>query len=80
MSEDSKLWFVTWPDGTVMDASPATSRDGAAANAAGYFLPVDWFKQLDMGHVWGGGALYHLWPAMDRAGFKIQSIAIPKGR
>lgn len=78
MSADNLLWFVTWPDGAVMDASPATSRDGAAANAVNHFLPVEWFKHLEMGRVWGGGALYYLWPSMERAGFKLQSLPIPR--
>ena len=73
-AKPAEIWFVTWPDGKVMDGTQTSISEGHAIGAAIVsFLPARWFPDLkvDSGYA---GVGYHLWPAMKKAGFLVQSV------
>ena len=70
------VWFVTWPDGAVMEGTQTSVREEfAAEKAILHFLPKEWFPNVRIGPYYGAGG--ELWSAMKRAGFKCQSVEIP---
>lgn len=72
-----KIWFVTWPDGKVMeDTQNSISDSHAVAKAIASFLPRQWFPDLEIGSTYHGAGNY-LWPSMKKAGFKVQSVDVP---
>lgn len=75
--EPTKIWFVTWPDGKVMERTQtSTHKDMAIGSAIRSFLPEQWFPGLDLtGRYYG--EIGQLWRSMEKAGFKIQSIDLP---
>jgi len=61
-----KIYFVTWPDGKLCEGTQTSvGEDMALARLVRTWLNPTFF-------------LYHIWPAMERAGFKIQSLEVPK--
>ncbi len=80
MNKEREIFFVTYPDGSVAENSPAISEDIALANFLSHWLPIEVFGAVKWGQRWGGGAAYHIWPAMEKKGFKIQSIPIPENQ
>jgi len=77
-SKENKLYFVTWPNGTVVDGSPATDEQQAIRNTVNTFLPEQWFGNVYLGNTWGG-PLQELWKGMKSKGFKSHEIFIPDG-
>ena len=76
MKEPVKIWFVTWPDGKVMEETQTSVSDGTAVGRAIMtFLPSQWFPDLNLGASHGAG--YYLWPSMKKAGFKVQYVEVP---
>lgn len=72
------IYFVTWPDGKLFEGSQTSiSADIALARAVSTWLPKEFFPGVKFGGRWGGGAMWHLWPAMERAGFKVHEIEVP---
>lgn len=76
--EATKVFFVTWPDGKIVEGSQTSvSVDIALGRTLAKWLIPEFFPGLDFGGRWGGGVLWHAWPAMERAGFKVHEIAVP---
>ena len=77
MSEKStKVYFVTWPDGKVMEGTQTSVKEGfAKAKAIMHFLPERWFPSVKVEPFYGAGE--ELWRAMTQAGFRCQSVDIP---
>jgi len=72
------VYFVTWPDGKLLEGSQTSiSGDHALAKAVRTWLINDYFPGVEFGGRWGGGVLRHLWPAMERAGFKVHELEVP---
>jgi hypothetical protein len=72
--EATKIFFVTWPDGKIMEGSQTSTReDIAIARAIMNFLPQRWFPDLGLGSL-VYGPMENLWRSMKKAGFKVQSI------
>jgi hypothetical protein len=78
MSSETRIFFVTWPDGKVMERSQTSVTERhAIASAIRSFLPAEWFPGLDLsGYSFGPAG--ELWRAMEKAGFKCQSVELPK--
>ena len=78
MTKVTEIFFVTWPDGKVMERTQTSVAERhAIAAAIRAFLPNDWFPGLDLtGYSFGPGG--ELWRSMQKAGFKCQSIELPK--
>lgn len=78
MTEPTKVWFITWPDGKVMDRSQtSTDKNIAIGSAIRSFLPEQWFPGLDVTSQYYS-EIGELWRSMEKAGFKVQSIDLPK--
>lgn len=78
MKESTKIWFITWPDGKVMERSQtSTHKDMAIGSAIRSFLPEQWFPGLDVSTRYYS-EIGMLWRSMEKAGFKVQSIDLPK--
>lgn len=78
MKEPKQIFFVTWPDGGVSEAAPGWDEDSALINFITNATGTESrFGRIQWGRRWGGGALYYFWPAMEAAGFKIQSVEVP---
>jgi hypothetical protein len=78
MSGQTEIWFVTWPDGRVMERTQTSVAERMAiANAIRSFLPADWFPSLNL-NTYMFGPAGELWRAMTKAGFKCQSVELPK--
>jgi len=78
MGDPTKIWFITWPDGKVMERSQTSvHKDMAIASAIRSFLPAQWFPGLKLEQRYYA-EVGELWRAMERAGFKAQSIDLPK--
>jgi len=78
MTKATEIFFVTWPDGKVMERTQTSVAERhAIANAIRSFLPVEWFPGVDFAG-YSFGASGELWRAMQKAGFKCQSVALPK--
>lgn len=74
----TKIYFVTWPDGKIVEGSQTSiSGDIALGRTVGKWLPPEFFPGVDFGVRWGGGVLWHLWPCMEKAGFKVHEVDIP---
>jgi hypothetical protein len=74
MKEPTKIFFVTWPDGKVMEGSQtSTSEDIAIGRAILTFLPKEWFPEIKLGSRFHG-PMEELWKSMKVAGFKAQAI------
>lgn len=72
----TKVYFITWPDGKVMEGTQTSVReDHAKAKAILKFLPEIWFPKVRVEPFYGVGE--ELWRAMTQAGFKCQSVEIP---
>ena len=72
------VYFVTWPDGKLFEGSQTSiSGDHALAKAVRTWLIHDYFPGVEFGGRWGGGVLWHLWPAMEKAGFKVHELEVP---
>lgn len=78
MGKPTEIWFVTWPDGKVMERTQTSVAERhAIAGAIRSFLPVDWFPGIDFaGYSFGPAG--ELWRAMEKAGFRVQSVELPK--
>jgi hypothetical protein len=75
--EPTKVFFITWPDGKVMEGTQTSVRDSMAiGKAIATFLPAQWFPgvNLDAYHFGPAG---ELWRAMQKAGFKCQFVEVP---
>ena len=72
-----KIYFVTWPDGKVVEGSQ-TGIDSSAAvrQTVKQFLPDCWFGNVELGHIWGG-ALSALWRGMKEKGFEVHEFVLP---
>lgn len=78
MSEPTRIFFVTWPDGKVMERSQTSVAERhAIASAIRSFLPAEWFPSLNLDTYMFGPA-GELWRAMEKAGFRCQSVELPK--
>jgi len=78
MTKPTKVWFITWPDGKVMDRSQtSTDKNIAIGSAIRSFLPEQWFPGLDVTSQYFR-EIGELWRSMEKAGFKVQSIDLPK--
>jgi hypothetical protein len=74
--EPTKIYFVTWPNGEVMEGSQSSVRgDMSIGKAIMKFLPAQWFPSLDLGSIYYG-PMETLWKSMKAAGFKVQSVEI----
>jgi hypothetical protein len=72
-----KIYFVTWPDGQVVEGSQSSrDRDTAIRNVVLEFLPDRWFNGIELGTLYYG-PLSKLWDAMKKNGFKIHEIDLP---
>jgi hypothetical protein len=78
VGDPTKIWFITWPDGKVMERTQTSvGKDYAIAGAIRSFLPEQWFPSLRLTDRYYG-EVGELWRSMERAGFKAQSIDLPK--
>jgi hypothetical protein len=74
MKEPTRIFFVTWPDGNILEGSQtSTSEDIAIGRAIMTFLPKQWFPAIDLGSRYHG-PMEDLWRSMKMAGFKVQEI------
>ena len=74
MKEPTKIYFVSWPDGTIMENSQTSvSEDISIGRAILTFLPKQWFPEIKLGSRFHG-PMGDLWRSMKTAGFKVQSI------
>ena len=72
-----KIYFVTWPDGRVVEGSQSSKdRDTAIRNVVTEFLPDKWFGGVELGTLYYG-PLEKFWDAMKRNGFKVHEIDLP---
>jgi len=72
------IYFVTFPDGRLVEGSQTSiSEDIAIAKVVRHWLPENLFPGIDYGGRYGGGVLWYLWPAMEKAGFKVHEIEVP---
>lgn len=75
MKKKRTLWLVLYPNGEVASGSHSLySADIAIANAMQHWLRDDWFKGIEWGGIYGGGALYAIWPALKKNGWKLVEI------
>lgn len=78
MAKQTKIYFVTWPDGKLFEGTQTSiSEDIALAKAVQTWLIPAFFPGINFGGRHGGGALWHIWPAMEKAGFKVHAIDVP---
>lgn len=71
------IYFVCWPDGKLFEGTQTSiSESHAVGLAVQTWLRPQFFQKLELGHTYGGGVLYYLWPAMERAGFKLNTIEL----
>lgn len=71
-----QIYFVTWPDGKIFEGTQtSTSEDIAVGRAIHTWLIPQYFPGLKLGSLWHG-PMRDLWDAMQRAGFKVQSIEV----
>lgn len=78
MRDKLQIHFLTWPSGELFEGSQnSTGPDLAIARALQTWLIPQWFPGLDFGARFHG-LIYHVWPAMEKAGFKVQSIDVPE--
>lgn len=72
------VYFVTWPDGKIVEGSQTSvSSDHALSKTVATWLIPQYFPGVEFGGRYGGGILWHLWPAMERGGFKVHEIEVP---
>ena len=73
----TKVYFVTWPDGKVMEGTQTSIRESfAIGKAIASFLPAHLFPDVKF-DTYHFGPAGDLWAAMRKAGFKVQSVDIP---
>ena len=73
----TKVFFITWPDGKVMEGMQTSIREShAIGKAIASFLPSQWFPGVNFGAYYFGPS-GELWHAMQKAGFKVQSVEVP---
>lgn len=78
MGDPTKIWFITWPDGKVMERTQtSTCKDVAIGSAIRSFLPERWFPGLNVTSRYYA-EIGELWRSMEKAGFKIQSVDLPQ--
>lgn len=76
-SEQIKIFFVTWPDGKVIEGSQTSrDKDTAIRNVVKSFLPDCWFGGIELGTMFYG-PLDKFWTAMKKNGFKVHEINLP---
>lgn len=76
MTDKLQIYFVTWPDGKLFEGTQTSvSERHATAAAMHTWLHRDWFPGLNL--LQSYSAHNELWQAMQRAGFKVHSMAVP---
>jgi hypothetical protein len=74
--DEIRIYFVTWPDGKLFEGTQTSiDEEEAIAAALRTWLIPQWFPGLELGRRYGGGPMRNLWEAMQKAGFKVQSVA-----
>lgn len=69
------VWIVIYPDGTKASGGVSVlSEDHAWVGALKHWLHQDWFGGIEWGGRWGGGALWHVVPALLKNGWKCIEI------
>ena len=75
MAKKVVIYFLTWPDGKLLEGSQnSVSARHAWAKAIYSWLPKDWFPGLNL--VQSYSAHNELSQAMERAGFKCHEIDV----
>jgi len=70
------IHFVTWPDGKIFEGSQTSiDPDIAVGCAIRTWLPAQWFPGIDVRRWTMCGR--ELWRAMEKAGSKVHTIALP---
>ena len=78
MDRPTKIFFVTWPNGNVLEGSQTSvSENHATGVAIRSFLPEQWFPGLKLSERYLS-PIGELWKAMERAGFKVHELELPK--
>lgn len=78
MSDATCIWFVTWPGGQVLEGSQTSISENFATGAAiQSFLPPRFFPGLKVAERYLS-PIGELWKAMERAGFKVHKMELPK--
>lgn len=76
MNKPVRIYFVTWPDGKLFEGTQtSTSESIAVGRAIHTWLIPQFFPGLDLGGLWHG-PMRSIWEAMQRAGFKVQSVEV----
>ena len=74
----TQIHFITWPSGNVFEGTQSSVDQRWSIHAAiRSFLPEAWFPGVNFSH-YSFGAGGELWRAMEKAGFKAQSINLPE--
>ena len=69
------IWIVVYPNGEKATGGISPISEGhAVAGAIRHWLHDEWFGDIDYGHIWGGGALQYMWPAMKKRGWQCHEV------
>ena len=79
MNKPTKIWFLVWPDGKVVEKSQTSiSKSHAIKNAIKtWWLIPDYFPDLELGELgYSGALLAAIWKSMEKGGFKCYEIDV----
>jgi hypothetical protein len=75
VSKSVKIWFITWPNGSMFEKTQTSADERQAwAKAMHSWLPIEWFPGLNLRQSYS--AYTEIRQAMERAGFKCHECDV----